>query len=188
MKKDPPMKFFMTFLPVVLAGLILAFSSPAQAQKVTKISEGKVRAYYSELPGLFKKPYDQFLSAYGERIHQDLTLTTQTQILVPGQPPAETEPLTLTKGDLVSNAERAYKAAKDAVLGSEIKDIQISADGKSARVKTVSTIRDMNFPTSDESPMKADSLENCDDEIVLNDSGTLQIIKSSCVSQITIKK
>lgn len=175
-------------LPLMLAVLALAFATPSQAQNVTKITEGKVKSYYNDLSGLFKKPYPQFLAAYGERIHPDLTLTTQTQIIVAGQDPVETAPTTVRKDDLVANAERAYQSAKNAVLATEITGIQIAADGKSARVKTVSTIRGMDFPTSDGAPMKGDSLENCDDEIVLNDSGALQIQKSNCTSQITIVK
>ncbi len=173
-------------LPLMLAVLVMAFATPSQAQNVTKITEGKVKAYYNDLSGLFKKPYPQFVAAYGERIHPDLSLTTRTQIIVPGQSPVETEPTIVKKNDLVANAERAYKAAKDAVLTTKITNVTIASDGKTAQVKTVSTIKGMNFPTSDDAPMKADSLENCDDVIALNESGALQITQSNCTSQITI--
>lgn len=175
-------------LPLLLAILTLTIATPSQAQSVTKITEGKVKAYYNDLSDLFKKPYPQFVAAYGERIHPDLSLTTQTQIIVPGQDPVETAPVTVRKEDLVANAERAYKTAKEAVLATDIKAIKIAADGKSAQVKTVSTIKGMAFPTSDGLPMKADSVENCEDDIVLNETGALQITKSNCVSQITILK
>ena len=42
-------------LPLMLAVLALAFATPSQAQNVTKITEGKVKAYYNDLSGLFKK-------------------------------------------------------------------------------------------------------------------------------------
>lgn len=181
------MKSLLTMLPALFAALILAFAPPALAQKVTRLSDGKIRSYYSDLSGLFKKPYEHFLTAYGERIHPDLSLTTRTRLIVPGQEPIDNAPITLTKNDIVQNAQQAYEAAKDAVLSTRVNDIRIAADGRSAAVKTTSTIRKMKVPAADGSTVDADSIENCDDTIVLTESGALQIIRSSCASEITIK-
>lgn len=186
MKKDLPMKSLLTTLAMAGAALMIA-ATPVQAQKVTKISDNKIRAYYTDLSGLFKKPYAHFLTAYGDRIHPDLSLTSQTRIIMAGQDPVENDAIVLTKSDLIQNAQQAYDAARDAVLSTRVNDIHIAQNGRSAKVKTTSTIRKMKIPTSDGLFLNADSVENCDDDIVLNDHGALQIIQSSCTSQLTIK-
>jgi hypothetical protein len=159
--------------------------SAAQAQAPKTLSKNSVEKYYSELAGIFKKPLPDFLKQYDLRIHPDLTYVSKTGLIVPNQPRMESKPVMITKPDLIANAERAYNTAKGATLTNEVQNIVIAPDGLTATVKNLSTVKNMNFPTSDGSPMKADSKEICDDVVTLND-GIVQILKSDCATEITI--
>lgn len=176
-------KYFLLGMVALLSG-----TAPAYAQAVNKLTDNKVRNFYAELPELFKKPYEQFLQTYDLRIAPDLTYTSKTIINVPGQSPMQTEPVSMTKNDILGNARRAYDSAKGATLTNDIVRIGIAADGKSATVTSTSTVKGMNFPTSDGSPMKADSVETCEDVVNLTDGGSVQVLKSNCTADITILK
>ena len=162
----------------------VAFSA-AHAQAPKTLNKNSIEKYYSELAGLFKKPLPDFLKQYDLRIHPDLTYINKTGLIVPDQPRMESKPVTITKADLIANAERAYNTAKGATLTNDVKNIVIAPDGLTATVKNLSTIKNMNFPTSDDSPMKADSIEICEDVVTLNE-GIVQILKSDCATEIKI--
>jgi hypothetical protein len=159
--------------------------SAAHAQAPKTLSKNSVEKYYAELGDLFKKPLPDFMKQYDLRIHPNLTYVSKTALIVPNQPRMESKPVLITKEDLLANGERAYNAAKGATLSNDIQSITIAADGLTANVKSLSTIKNMNFPTSDGSPMKADSKEICDDVVTFN-QGAVQILKSDCATEITI--
>ncbi len=159
--------------------------SAAYAQAPKTLSKNSVEKYYAELAGIFKKPLPDFLKQYEQRIHPNLTYVSKTALIVPNQPRMESKPVLITKPDLVANGERTYNAAKGATLINDVQSVTIAPDGLTAMVKNLSTVKGMNFPTSDGSPMKADSTEVCDDVVALNE-GVVQILKSDCATEITI--
>lgn len=177
----------MTIKMTLCAAAILscvAFS-PAHAQAPKTLSKNSVEKYYADLAGIFKKPLPDFLKQYDQRIHPNLTYVSKTALIVPNQPRMESKPVLITKADLMANGERAYNAAKGATLVNDVQSVTLAADGLTATVKNLSTVKNMNFPTSDGSPMKADSREVCDDVVTINE-GMVQILKSDCATEITI--
>lgn len=168
------------------AVFLLAGLAPAHAQAVNKLTPNKIRAYYADLPDVFKKPYAQFVEEYDRRIHPDLMVSSKTILNLPGQPPVQTDPVNMTKNDIIANSQRAYDSAKGATLANDIIKMTIAEDGKSAVVTNTSTVKNMNFPTSDNSPMKADSVETCEDVVTLSDGGAVQLLKATCTADITI--
>lgn len=175
-------------LLTLTAALLLSVVAPpaVHAQAVTKITDTQIRAFYAELKTLFKRPYNEFLTRYESRVHDDLQYNSDTEILIKGQPPMQADSLTMTKSDLVSNADRAYENGKTANLQSDIETITIAPDGKSARVKVISSAKGLLFPAADGSQMKADTTESCEEDLVLNPQGKLQILTSNCHTQINI--
>ncbi|MGZ9096755.1 MAG: hypothetical protein ACXW30_00475 [Micavibrio sp.] len=175
-------------ISLLMGALVLvSIAGPVQAQAVNKLTNGKVRAYYADIPAVFKKPFAQFLEEYERRIHPDLSVTSKTILNLPGgQPPMQTDPVTMTKNDVIGNARRAYDSATGATLANDIIKMTIAEDGKSATVTSTSTVKGMNFPTSDGSPMKADSVETCEDVITLSEGGAVQLLRATCTADITI--
>lgn len=171
---------------LIMALMILPVS--AEAQSVTKLNETRIKEFYDGQAELFRLPYAEYLAGYDQRIHPELVFTNRTTLILPDQEPLQTDTVTLRKTDLIGNAQSAYDSAKDAKLSHDIKKITISKDGKSASVQNISSVKGINFPTSDGSPMKADALETCDDEVVLTENATVQIRKSTCSSVMTIIK
>lgn len=186
--KITPMKIVPMKITLCAATVLSCITfSAAHAQAPKALSKSSVEKYYAELSGIFKKPLPEFLKQYEQRIHPDLTYISKTTLIVPNQPHMVSKPVLITKADLVANGERAYDAAKGATLTNDIQNITIAPDGLTAMVKNLSTVKNMNFPTSDNSPMKANSTEICDDVVALND-GMVQILKSDCATEITFQQ
>lgn len=174
--------------PVLTAALIAITLSPAPAfsQKMNKLTDASVRQFYADLPGLFKKPYPQFLKEYTARASDDLQITNKTTISLPGQAPTQTTE-ELTKQQLIDGAQQAYEAALQAKLWSQVISVQIAPDGMSAEVQEISRIQGMTAPGADAGQtFTANSTETCTDHIKLDPNVGIQMVKSECEVSVNV--
>jgi hypothetical protein len=175
--------------PVLAALLVVGLSStPALSQKSDKLTEAGVRQFYADLPGLFKKPYNQFLKEYTARASDDLQITNKTTISLPGQAPTQTTE-ELTKQQLIDGSQQAYQAASQAKLWNQVLSVQIAPDGMSAEVQEISRIQGMSAPGADaEHPFIANSTETCTDHIKLEPGVGIQMVKSECEVSVNVEQ
>lgn len=167
--------------------LIIGMSSvPAHSQKSNRLTDAGVRQFYADLPGLFKKPYDQFIREYSDRASDDLQITNKTTISLPGQAPTQTTE-ELTKQQLLDGAQQAYQAASQAKLWNQVLSVQIAQDGMTAEVQEISRIQGMSAPGADaEHPFIASSTETCTDHIKLEPGIGIQMVKSECEVSVNV--
>jgi hypothetical protein len=174
-------------LATLTAAALLSASYPALSME-ERMTDASIRKYYDDLPGVFKKPYDEFIKDYSARATDSLVINSATTLKLPGQPPTQSTSI-LTKDQLISGAGDAYAAAKNARLWNQVTKVTISSDGKSATVEEVSRISGISMPSEDpDHPFQADSTEICTDELVLTSGIGIQTSKSDCTVTVTITR
>ena len=160
------------------AALVCATFSPAHAAET--ITEDAVHAFYKQSAESFKLPYDQYLQTLTAMMTDTYTATSKVVIEMPGQPPAEQSD-TMTKQQSITSAEQVYTAMKGASMSNEVVKITIAADGKSAQVTDSTEIRNMAM-----GPAKANGRGLCNDTVVLNAKGDIQIDGSNCLMKFSV--
>ena len=157
----------------LLAALLLA-SAPAQA--ADRITEAAVQEFYKTAAASFKLPYEQYKAISTEMMADTFRSSTAVSMVIPGQRPF-TAKETTDKKKSIAMSSQTHSAMKGATINYSLKNVAISPDGKSARVAETSVINNMMLPGK---PVVMNATSACNDTLVLNASGKIQMATSVC--------
>ena len=181
-----PKKFIVILLAI--AALPALGMSPAFAQQATWLTEENIMAFMHETETMYQKPFDEYVTALERVTHDDSLFQAVTIIRTPDK--ASTEiPVNLDKKALISTARDGYDSMQGAALSQTIDEIAINADKKSATVKSTATITNQKLsPSNALNITLGDSVASCTDNLVYTPMVGVQVIKSQCQLEITVKQ
>jgi|GEM_PF-5388526 hypothetical protein len=174
----------------VLGFLMLFISaSSAHAQDANRLTEQSVRAFLDESISIYKKPYPEFLAFIEKTTHDDFDGQIVMTVHKGNEAPVQA-PVSMDKQMILSTAREGYGDMKDAVITTDIHEIKISPDKKSATVKSTLSIKNQRIPAPEGSNITilGDSITQCHDEIVFTPGNGIQSFRARYVSDLTIKQ
>ncbi|HTK83616.1 MAG TPA: hypothetical protein VL625_00895 [Patescibacteria group bacterium] len=151
------------------------------------ITEDAVRAFYQKSVEVLKDPYETYFDFMTKSLSDDFVSVTEMTATIPGQPPTKNTDHQ-TKETLLQSARTAYDGSKEATVNSEVKDIVIAPNGKTATVTDETTIKGLGIPSGGGKMILGDSNSRCRDDLGLSSDGSIQITKSTCTVDLAISK
>lgn len=162
------------FLYSSLLAAILLCAGPAHA--TDKITQAAVQEFYKTAAASFKLPYEQYKALSADMMADTFRSSTAVSMVIPGQRPF-TAKETTDKKKSIAMSSNTHSAMQGATINYNLKSITISPDGKSARVAETAVINNMRMPGK---PVVMNATSACNDTLVLNLAGKLQMATSVC--------
>ncbi len=177
----------MKFLSILLAVSAIAMSS-ACAQETKGLTEEAVKQFCQDLSQASKKPAQEYTDFIAKTTHPDFQGTMNMNIHMPGKEAAASpEPLKLTRDGVVNTSKAAHTSLKDATVEIKVREVLISPDKKSARVKSDVIVTNQEVPAGEPIQVfRGDSKAACTDEMVYTPEAGIQILKTECMTDLVL--
>jgi len=177
----------MKFLSILLAVSAIAMSS-ACAQETKGLTENSVKQFYQDLSQASKKTAQEYIDFIAKTTHPDFDSTANMNIHMPDKPPAPSpEPLKLTKDAVVNTSKAAHTSLKNATVEIKVREVLISPDKKSARVKSNVIVTNQEVPAGEPIQVfRGDSNAECTDEVVYTPEVGVQLLKAECMTDLVL--
>ncbi|HTK83617.1 MAG TPA: hypothetical protein VL625_00900 [Patescibacteria group bacterium] len=179
------MRPVIVWVVAAIATMILAAFPAAAAQ--TGLTEEAIKAFYKQSADSHKRSFQDYVSFMTRAMADEFTMTDTATILMEGKPPTVTKNRE-TKLSFLAHVKVAYDGLKGAEITETVKKTEIAADGKSAKVFEEETVRNISFRIGGGGQYFGNGKGECEDEVVLSDSGQIQVSKSVCKSRIFVSK
>ena len=160
--------------------------SPVRAAPAS-LTEEAIKAFYKQSADIHKGSFQDYVSFMTRAMADEFTMTDTATILMEGKPPTVTKNRE-SKLSFLAHVRIAYDGLKGAEITETVKKTEIAADGKSAKVFEEEMVRNISVRVSGGGQYFGNGKGECEDEVVLTDSGQIQVRKSVCKSRIFVSK
>ncbi len=173
------------FILLLTASVILSVHRAGAAP--SRLTEDAIRSFYRQSGEAHKKSFEDYVAFMNDAMADDFTMTDYITIIFSGRPPSVTKNRE-TKSSFLARVRIAYEGLKGASITDTVKKTEIADDGKSARVTEEETVRNLSIRVGAAARYFGNGKGDCDDRVILSDSGQIQVQKSVCTSRIIVSK
>lgn len=162
--------------------------SPASGGDENGLTEEGIRAFYAESARAYLQPLSLYKEWTKTHFHEKGRVTETTTIKLPGAASPVVTSRTLTRKELLEETEKNYQSMRGLLIQNEVTSISLAPDGKSAEVKDKSIITGLSLPVDSGSgkTLAGNGVSQCDDKVVFTAGKGVQILSSTCTSEITV--
>jgi hypothetical protein len=146
-----------------------------------KLTEEGLKAFYDESKKIHLKSFEEYQNFMSAHVRDDVQFTLAMVNHIPSQPDQK-QTLIMNKKKFEDSLKENYTMSQGADIQHSVVDMYISADGKTANVRDMTTMSKVVAMQSEGKVIKVEvqSQSTCDDILTLSDKGLPQIHQSTC--------
>lgn len=158
------------------------------AHAAKKITESMIKDFYAESAKMQMKKEKDLIPFLEKHMSDDVVVDMKTSISIEGAP-TQTEEITLDKDGVLEQTIDGLKAGEILKVEEKLMAFDIAEDGRSATAKdSVYSLMTITVPTPQgEMDFDSEAMIFCSDELVLSKDNVIQITKSRCTNEVTMK-
>lgn len=171
------------------AAVCLFVLSPAgDAHAAKKLTKSMIEDFYAESAKMQMKKEKDLIPFLEKHMSDDMVLEMKTSINIEGAP-TQNDETTMDKAGIIKHTIEGLNAGEIHKVEEKLMAVDIAEDERSAKAKdSVYSTMTINVPTP-QGDMKFDSetMIFCSDELILNKKDVIQVLKSRCSNEVTMK-
>ena len=174
------------FLSGAVVITVLGSSSAAFAEK--KLSKNMIEEFYKESAKMQMKSERELIPFLEKHMSDDIVADMKTIIKIQGAPTQEDHTV-LNKEEIIKYTVEGLEAGEIHSVEEKLMAADIAPDGRSASTKdSLYSEMTVTVPTPQgEMKFLSETAVFCSDELKLNEKDIIQITKSNCSNEVTMK-
>lgn len=170
--------------------IVMIISLPAQAQnKFDKLTDGNIRFFIEDLTNItsgvdLSADSGRIAAFLNRHLHPDARFKSEMQYKIPGFP-AQSNSVALSKEDFIENIQSGSQVLENYQNETQILKINISKDKSKATILTQG--RETGMMQVDGQAMPVQGTSNCQQIIMLNEKGVIQMYNANCKTIISFQ-
>ena len=179
---------FRGFYASMMLVVFLVTFVPQSSYARDTLTERKIKAFYKESSEVQMMGADVVEAFMEEHIHEKSETTVHSITNMPGLPPQK-QTMVYDKDSLVRDSRQAFEVGEVELVENKVLSIEISSDGRSAKVKdSTYSVFNLTIPTPQGMmQMMSEQSMLCDDNLVIGRDGVIQSKGAVCSAEINVR-